>query len=85
MAAYDEAMKGVKVEIGASRTIPGTVNAALVAYYQHPSFTDALANVTQQNRRAILEGFRRDRGNKRVALMHATALQNVMNYKTPAA
>jgi integrase len=84
MAAYEEALTGDKAKIGVSRTIPGTVNAALIAYYQHPSFTDALAKVTQQNRRAILEKFRRDHGDKRVALMHTQALQAVMNHKTPA-
>jgi site-specific recombinase XerD len=36
-------------------------------------------------RRAILEGFRRDHGDKRVALMTQTALQNIVNKKRPAA
>jgi len=84
MAAYEEASKADKPEIGAGRTINGTVNAALVAYYQHASFTDALAEVTQRDRRAILENFRRDHGDKRLALMHAQALQNILNRKTPA-
>jgi len=84
MAAYEAALANDKAEIGASRTLPGTVSAALVAYYQHPVFTDALAKVTQQNRRAILENFRRDHGDKRIALMHAQALQAIMNHKTPA-
>jgi len=85
MATYEAALKdGGKIEIRASRTIPGTVNAALIAYYQSPVFTDALAKITQQNRRAILENFRRDHGDKRVGLMHAQALQAIMNHKTPA-
>lgn len=84
MAAYEEAQRTDKTVIGASRTLPGTVSAALIAYYQHASFTDALAKVTQQNRRAILENFRSDHGDKRIALMHAQALQAIMNHKTPA-
>jgi integrase len=84
MAALEAALKNDRAEIGARRTIAGTVSAALVAYYQHKTFTDALAKVTQQNRRAILEAFRRNHGDKRVALMHAQALQAVMNHKTPA-
>jgi integrase len=84
MAAYEEALQnGDKGGIGAGRTIPGTVNAALIAYFQHPSFTDALAKVTQQNRRAILEKFRAEHGDKRLALMHATALQTIINKKRP--
>jgi integrase len=84
MEAYEAALKNDMAQIGAGRTVAGTVSAALVAYYQHPSFTDALAKVTQQNRRAILENFRRDHGDKRVALMHAQAMQAVMNHKTPS-
>jgi len=84
MAAYEAALQNDKAEIGASRTLPGTVSAALIAYYQHPVFTDALAKVTQQNRRAILENFRREHGDKRLALMHAQALQVIINHKTPA-
>jgi integrase len=83
MAAYEEAEQS-KIEIGSRRTISGTVSAALISYYQHPSFTNALAEVTQRNRRAILEHFRKDHGDKRVSLMHAQALQNIMSHKTPA-
>ena len=88
-ASVASAMRALKdgagVELGAKQTIPGTVSAALISYYQSTAFTDALAKITQQCRRAILEGFRAEHGDKRVALMHATALQNVMNKKTPAA
>jgi integrase len=84
MAAYEDAMRSGKA-LSQSRTMPGSVNAALIAYYQDASFKDALAKVTQQNRRAILENFRREHGDKRVALMHAEALQKILNHKTPAA
>jgi len=68
-----------------SRTVPGTVNAALVSYYQSSAFTKGLGESTQQNRRAILERFREEHGDKRVALMHTAAIQKIVNNKTPAA
>ncbi|WP_156944939.1 hypothetical protein [Bradyrhizobium sp. Ec3.3] len=72
-----------KPELGAGRTIPGTVNAALVSYYQSTAFTKGLAKSTQSNRRAILENFRNDHGDKRIAMMHTQALQNILNGKGP--
>lgn len=86
MEVYERALReGAPIEVGAKRTISGTISAALISYYQSSAFTEALAKVTQQNRRAILEGFRAEHGDKRVALMHATALQNIINKKRPAA
>jgi integrase len=70
MAAYQEALAGEapRVEIGTTRTRPGTVNASIVAYYGHSSFL-GLALQTQKMRRAILERFRAEHGERRVALM----------------
>jgi integrase len=86
MEAYDAAKAGKQpLEIGASRTKPGTVNAAIVGYYQSSAFKGGLAKSTQDSRRAILERFREDHGDKRVALMHSTALQTILNGKSPAA
>ncbi|MFY9958947.1 tyrosine-type recombinase/integrase [Bradyrhizobium sp.] len=65
--------------------MPGTVNAALVSYYQSSAFTKGLGESTQQNRRAILERFREEHGDKRVAYMHTVALQKIIDKKTPAA
>jgi hypothetical protein len=56
MEVYERALREVAgVELGAKRTVPGTISAALVSYYQSSAFTEALAKVTQQNRRAILK------------------------------
>lgn len=61
----------------------GTVNAALVGYYDHTSFK-ALGETTQQSRRAILERLiRAERGEKRTHLMHAQALQAIMGKLKP--
>jgi hypothetical protein len=76
MEAYAAAIASVAppVEIGASRTVAGTVDAAIVAYYNSVAFGDpatenALALSTQKMRRAILERFRTDHGGKRIALL----------------
>jgi integrase len=87
MEAREGALKGdwVVPELGASRTRPGTVNAALVSYYQSSAFRDGLAKSSQQMRRAILERFREAHGDKRIAEMHKKALQIILNKKSPAA
>ena len=45
--------------VGVNRTKPGTVNAAVVGYYQSFGFRE-LAPATQTERRNILEHFRGD-------------------------
>lgn len=66
MAAYDEAMKALPKEIGASRTLPGTINALVVSYYKSESW-NRLEPDTRKTRRRIIERFRVDNGDKRVA------------------
>jgi integrase len=85
MAAREAAMKGewIAPEIGASRTKAGTVNAAIVSYYQSTAFT-SLAIGTRQMRRAILERFRNEHGDKPIALMHRKAVATILNKMTPA-
>jgi integrase len=87
MAARELALQGDggKIDVGASRTVAGTVDAALVSYYRSPAFGNGIADSTKQNRRAILETFRVGHGDKRVALMHSGALAKIINSKTPAA
>lgn len=86
LAGYETARAGEQVtpSIGAGRTLLGTVNAALVSYYLSTAFT-SLAKSTQGNRRAMLENFRVDHGDKQIALMHTKALQIILSHKTPAA
>ena len=83
MTAREAALKGEwgKSEIGAKRTVEGTVSAALVSYYQSNAFKEELAKLTQQNRRAILEAFRAEHGDKRIGLMHEAALQVIVSRK----
>ena len=75
-----------KVEIGAERTKPGTVNAAVVAFYRHHSFTKNKP-ITQQTDRNILEAFRAKHGNKRIALLQEQHIEVMLGEKagTPSA
>jgi hypothetical protein len=68
MRQYAAALDGVKAQttnIGADRTVPGTVNAAIVSYYK--LVFPLLKPSTQAMRRNILERFRREHGNKPLA------------------
>lgn len=69
MEAYRAALAGMPIEIGASRSIVGSVSAAIAAYYNSTEFKDALAPSTQAMRRAILERFREAHGDKPIGLL----------------
>src|SRR5262249_45178007 len=69
MAAYAAALAGLPhVEIGASRTLPGSINALVVNYYRSDDW-QKLAADTRKNRRRVIERFRAEHGNKRVTLL----------------
>jgi integrase len=87
MEAREKALKDdwLAPDLGASRTRAGTVNAALVSYYQSTAFTNGLADSSRRSRRAILERFREEHGDKRIGLLHKKALQSILNKKSPAA
>src|SRR6266436_3616097 len=71
MAAYEIVAIGEgapRIEIGSGRTKPGTINALVVAYYESAAW-DALAIETQKTRRGVIERFRSEHGDKRVALL----------------
>jgi len=80
MAAYQSALAGFEMprrEIGANRSAPGSVSAAIAAYYGDSSFCDALAPTYAEDAAAILERFREQHGDKRIALLerpHIAAL-----------
>jgi integrase len=87
MESYQAALDGRETQpknIGASRTKPGTVNAVVVGYYSCVAFRE-LAGSTQQMRRAILERFREEHGDKRFALMGREHVQAILNRKKPGA
>src|ERR1700741_139034 len=77
MAAYQAALAGdpeAKIEIGEGRTVPGTVNAAIAAFYKSPKFTKN-EPITQQTDRNILEAFRAKHGDKRIALLEQAHIE----------
>ncbi len=82
MAAYEIALNEGKVT---GKAKPGTLHAAVTDYLQSEGFGIGLAKSTQGTRRNILEKFGKEHGDKPVALMHANALQNILNKMTPAA
>ena len=68
MAAYQAALDGPPTPIGYERSKSGTVSATIAAYYLSLDFA-ALAPGTQGMRRAILERFRAEHGDKPIALL----------------
>jgi integrase len=86
MAAYEVALNGSNTVVSAPiKAKPGSVDAAVIAYVASDGFSVGLARNTRQTRTAILQRFRKEHGDKPVALMHGHALQNILNKKTPAA
>jgi integrase len=84
MEAYQVALAAPRPQIGAKRTKGGTVNAAIVGYYESLAFR-ALAPGTQVMRRAILERFRTQHGDLPVAKMPPTFITLTLNKLKPHA
>ncbi len=81
MEAYQAALADTPKEIGASVTVPGTVNAAIVAFYKSNGFTKNKP-ITQQTDRNIFEAFRRQHGDKRVALLERRHVLSMLDDKS---
>src|SRR5262249_11630404 len=72
MDAYQvalDASPSLRTEIGASRTNPGTIDALVASYYKSDAWVNRLEEETRKTRRRIIEKFRAEHGNKRVALL----------------
>lgn len=80
MEAYESALSGQPLQIGANRSQPGTVSAAIAAYYRDQSFL-TLAPSTQRPLRGILEHFRNEHGNKRIALLQRQHIVTLLKSK----
>jgi integrase len=81
MAAYELALGGElasRVQIGASRTNPGTINALVVVYYKSDEW-NRLTPETQKSRRKIIERFRVQHGDKRVALLQEEHIAKMLS------
>ena len=85
MTAYNAALAAMSVrEIGKAKSAPGTVSAAIASYYIDNHFT-ALAPGTQRMRRAILERFRAEHGEKRLVGLQKPHVAALLGAKKPFA
>jgi integrase len=77
--AYHKAMAGVveKPSVGADRTIPGSINALIVQYYQSLSFSQK-ADATKRNYKSVLEPFRREYGDGQVAALKPHIIEAIL-------
>jgi integrase len=87
MAAYAETVEGQQpIKIGEKRSPVGSVAATVGLYLGSTAFTN-LAVETQRNRRNILERFRNEHGDKRIAGIERKHVQAMVTAKgaTPSA
>jgi integrase len=68
MEAYENALAGQPLQVGASRTKPGTIRSLAVSYYNSIAFR-SMKSSTQSVYRNIIDRFCREHGDKRVALL----------------
>jgi integrase len=79
--AYQAALEGApRLEIGAGRSKPGTVAAAVAGYYGSLAFA-SLAESTRRTRRQILERFRGDHGANGIATLGRSHVERMLNGK----
>jgi integrase len=80
MEVYTKALDQTgKIEIGAARTIVGTVNACVVAYYKSPDFARDISKGTQTSQRSLIERFRGEHGDKRLRMLERRHVQAYIN------
>jgi hypothetical protein len=87
MSAYEAVLSETpRLEIGARRTKPGTVAAAVAGYFGSATFAN-LAESTRRTRRQIVERFRAEHGDKAIATLGKTHAERMVNAKaaTPGA
>jgi integrase len=86
MAAYQTALAGEPIAPGASRVAAGTISALVVQWYQSAGFRQ-LSRSTKATYRGIVERFRAEHGEKRVAMLEASHIRRLIAAKTetPAA
>jgi integrase len=82
MSAYEQASAAAPAVIGSSRTVTGTVHHAVALYLDSEAFK-SLAPITQGMRRRELERFRRDHGDRRIAMMRPEDAARILNRLRP--
>ena len=86
MAAYESATQGERPEIARDRSAPGTVGALIASYYRTADYT-GLSEITKKTYRNILERFRADYSERRVAKLERHHIVKMMGDRaaTPSA
>ena len=84
MDAYQRALASQYVAVSENRTKPDTVSAAIAGYFTSLSFR-SLALRTQAERRLILERFRKEHGDKRIATLPQAFIVSMLNKMRPFA
>jgi integrase len=85
MAAYQDAISmAAPRQIGANRTVAGTVDATVIAYYRDNSFL-ALGETTRHTRKAILEHFRAEHGAKKLTTLQRAHVAAIVLKRPPFA
>ena len=84
--AYQACMSAPKREVGARFTKPGTMNEVIVSYYRSAEFL-SLKESTKTTYRGIIERFRKEHGDKRVAKLQRKHVRKMIQARsdTPAA
>ena len=79
---YQKALLADAPAVGSTRTLPGTLNEAVVSYYKSLAFRET-AQASQYMRRSYLERFREQYGNNRLATMPPEFIVRMMNKMEP--
>lgn len=80
MAAYEKAKEGER-SIGKSKTVPGSVSALVASYYETPDYK-GLSVTTKATYRGIIERFRAEHGDKRVAKIQREHIKHLVAAKS---
>ena len=81
---YEIALEGPKLLVGAGRNRPGSLSAAIALYYSSLEFR-SLADGTQTMRRAMLERFRAQHGDKPLSLLPQKFIAHMLSTMKPHA
>lgn len=78
--AYEAAMNGKPRPIGLSRSVPGSISAAIAGFYESAEFKSLKAS-TRRVRRTVLERFREKNGHHRIGDVRAENIRALLDKK----
>jgi len=84
MAAYEMALGTAPADVGTKRNRPGSVASAVASYFGSTEF-NALKPSTRDIRRVLLEKFRREHGDKPIALLPRKFIDEMLRELRPGA